>query len=239
MGSKTGIAIVLVIATFFLIPLLAGAVVQWLRPGRSWSRILLSFGGAFLLAVAVLHMLPELYESGGERIGLWLLGGFMLQVVLEHFSHGIEHGHMHAWGQGSVPFVVMLGLGIHAFVEGLPFAEPAVAADRPFLIGVLLHKFPMALALASLIRGSDVPEFKGWLLLIGFASAGPLGIVAGGLIGHGSDGTYLLNALAIALGMLLHISTTIIFESAPDHRFDAGRSGAVVVGALLALLLVH
>ena len=50
---------------------------------------------------------------------------------------------------------------------------------------------------------------------------------------------FLSHMLGLAIGMLLHISTTIIFESAPDHRFNAGRSIAVLIGAALAVLSVH
>ncbi|MBK6831332.1 MAG: hypothetical protein IPG92_11600 [Flavobacteriales bacterium] len=45
--------------------------------------------------------------------------------------------------------------------------------------------------------------------------------------------------LGLAIGMLLHISTTIIFESAPEHRFNAARFVAVIIGALLAALSIH
>ena len=50
---------------------------------------------------------------------------------------------------------------------------------------------------------------------------------------------FLSAALAIAIGMLLHISTTIIFESTPDHRFNAKRFITVLLGALLAILTSH
>ena len=49
----------------------------------------------------------------------------------------------------------------------------------------------------------------------------------------------LVRMLGLAIGMLLHISTTIIFESAPEHRFNAARFVAVIIGALLAALSIH
>ncbi len=229
----------MVLLAFFLVPLLAGVVVQFRPPGPRWSRLLLSFGGAFLLGVAVMHMLPELYAEGGEGIGVWLLGGFLLQVIMEHFSHGLEHGHMHAWKGSVVPTTMMISLGLHAFVEGLPFADAEVAADMPFVAGVLLHKFPMALALATVIRNSGVAVGKGWMLLLGFALAAPLGMLLGYQLPAEVAEVWLVRLLAVAIGMLLHISTTIIFESAPEHRFNTARSAAVLLGALLSLLAVH
>ena len=41
------------------------------------------------------YMLPELYEEGGEAIGGLAPSRVLLQVMLEAFSRGIEHGHVH------------------------------------------------------------------------------------------------------------------------------------------------
>ena len=62
------------VAAFFLLPLIAGALVRSLRPDAKWLRLLLSFSGAFLLGVVFMHMLPELYVEEGGHIGLWVVG---------------------------------------------------------------------------------------------------------------------------------------------------------------------
>lgn len=227
------------VLAFFLLPMLAGALVKVLHPEAKWLRLLLSFSGAFLLGVVFLHMLPELYAEEGSHIGFWVLGGFLLQVVLEFFSHGIEHGHMHFHGGKALPVVTLLSLCLHSYAEGIPFADPEVAGDMPFLIGVLLHKMPMAIALATVLLRSGAGGLSSWIMLITFALAAPLGIGTGLLIGGEEGHGFLHDMLGLAIGMLLHISTTIIFESAPDHRFNATRFVAVLVGAALAMLSVH
>jgi len=65
-----------------------------------------------------------------------------------------------------------------------------------------------------------------------------MGILVGHLVGEGIGMQPLDNMLALAIGMLLHISTTIIFESAPEHRFNAARFVAVLIGAGLAALML-
>jgi len=227
------------VAAFFLLPLIAGALVRSLRPDAKWLRLLLSFSGAFLLGVVFMHMLPELYVEEGGHIGLWVVGGFLLQVVLEFFSHGIEHGHMHFHGGKALPLVTLLSLCLHSFAEGIPFADPEVAGNLPFLIGVLLHKMPMAIALATVLLRAGTGGISSWTMLVVFALAAPLGIGTGMLIGAEEGHGFLHDMLGLAIGMLLHISTTIIFESAPDHRFNATRFVAVLLGAALALLSVH
>jgi zinc and cadmium transporter len=239
MADQALVMMFAVALAFMLVPLLSGAMVQWLRPDARLMRLLLSFSGAFLLAVVFLHMLPELYEEVGHGIGLWILGGFLLQVVLEFFSHGIEHGHMHATPGKALPFITLASLCLHSFAEGMPFADAEVAGNMPFLAGVLLHKMPMAVALATVLQRSNAGVGHTWTLLVVFALAAPLGIMAGHLVDSGAEGHFLDRMLALAIGMLLHISTTIIFESAPEHRFNAQRFAAVLVGAALGAVTMH
>lgn len=198
-----------------------------------------------MLSVTVLHMLPELYSRNSEHIGLWVLGGFMLQVVLEFFSRGIEHGHVHVHVQPhahsganhTLPLVTLLSLFIHSFTEGMPFADPRVGGDTVFVAGVLLHKLPMAIALATVLQRSAVGTGRSWATLSVFAVAAPLGILFGHHFGMRMGEEFLSGALALAIGMLLHISTTIIFETTPDHRFNAKRFATVLLGALLGVFL--
>lgn len=231
--------IAIVAILFFVVPLLAAGVVQWMKPGSRWLHLLLSFGGAFLLAVVFLHMLPELYEHAHLHIGYFILGGFLLQVLLEYLSRGIEHGHAHLpAGGGTLPFAVMFSLGIHSFLEGMPFAHKEVSGDLPFLMGVLLHKVPMAITLATVLSRAGMRKATAWTYILAFAAAAPLGIVAGVMAGNAMGGEVLQRLLGIAIGMLLHIGTTIIFESAPEHRMDRARSLAVLAGAAIGALSV-
>lgn len=234
----------IVALAFFALPLLAGAIVRLVGPGRRWLRLLLSFSGAFLVSVVFLHMLPELYEAEGAMVGAWVLAGFLLQVVLEFFSSGIEHGHIHVHDHAGgrhhpLPWITLASLSLHSFAEGMPFADAQVAGDLPFVTGVVLHKVPMAVALATVLLRSGVPVTWSWVMLGLFALAAPAGMWAGHLAGAWMDGHFLQHMLALAIGMLLHIGTTIIFESAPEHRFNATRFVAVLAGVVLAALSVH
>lgn len=229
------------IAVFIALPMLAGVWLQRREADSDLVKLLLAFSGAFLLSVTVVHMLPELYGRSGDTAGPWVLAGFMLQVVLEFFSRGIEHGHVHVQKGHShtLPFMTLLSLCLHSFAEGLPFADVSVRGNLPFVAGVLMHKAPMAIALATVLRRSDVPAMRYWSMIGIFALALPLGILIGRAGGERLGGEFLHAALAVAIGMLLHISTTIIFESTPDHRFNAKRFITVLAGAGLAFLSMH
>ncbi|MGV9011168.1 MAG: ZIP family metal transporter [Flavobacteriales bacterium] len=233
------------IILFLMLPLVAGAWVRFRTTDAGHIKLLLAFSGAFLLGITVLHMLPELYERHAGQPGLWLLAGFMLQVVLEFFSHGIEHGHIHAHahkpshGGFAVPATTLGSLFIHSFTEGMPFADPRVGGDTAFVAGVLLHKLPMAIALATILQRSGTGVGRSWAVLMVFAVAAPLGMLFGHFFGEALGEGFLTAALAVAIGMLLHISTTIIFETTPDHRFNVRRFLTVLAGVALALLSMH
>ena len=86
----------LIVSILFLSALLSGIAVFFVkRDNTQLLKLVLSFSGAYLFAITVLHLIPEVYHSNqtpGEIIGLYILGGFLFQLILEHVSQGIEHG---------------------------------------------------------------------------------------------------------------------------------------------------
>ena len=80
----------------FLSTFASGWLVVWFSGGKRLPRkLLLAFSGAFLFTLSLVHLIPEVYAQGGTGVGVWVLGGFLLQLVLELFSEGLEHGHVH------------------------------------------------------------------------------------------------------------------------------------------------
>ena len=78
-----------------LATIIGGSVPLW---SKRWSeqsmKYLLAFSGAFLLSITLLHLLPETIETSGHSAGLLILAGFFLQLVIQRFTHGVEHGHI-------------------------------------------------------------------------------------------------------------------------------------------------
>ena len=212
------------------------------------NKIFLSFSGAYLLSISVLHLLPDIYSSGNNYIGVFILAGFVLQLVLEFISEGIEHGHFHHHqkGKNAFPLAIITGLCIHTFLEGMPLAANLDAEDfslsgNSLLIGIILHNIPISFVLVTMLLKSGLSKNTaiGYLLL--FALTAPLGLIAGKLAGNffteGLADFY--NAmLAIVVGIFLHVSTTILFESTDNHRFNLIKSVAVLTGIALALLML-
>lgn len=235
-------------AALFALVLTGGIAALFFRNSQKLFPIIMAFCGAYILGILILHLLPDIYGStehlahhhegteGGAHdahqhthnlIGLWVVGGFMLQLLLEQVSLGIEHGHLHDHLHSSRPsfaFQVMAALSVHAFVEGLPLAGYGVfhathhsemqQHDHLFL-SVILHKAPEAFALVLLMLSSHFRMKTIWICLILFSMMSPLGAAIGDYA-HFEEDT-LRKVIAIVVGTLLHIATTILFEGEHEH----------------------
>ena len=58
----------------------------------------------------------------------------------------------------------------------------------------------------------------------------PLGLYSGHLFSQMA--IYSNEIMAIVIGIFLHISTTILFESSEDHKFSLYKISTIIVGAI-------
>lgn len=217
------------------------------NPSQTLLKLLLSFSGAFLFSITVLHLMPEVYENGGSGIGAWILLGFLIQIVLEFFSEGIEHGHMHIHHNGEghhFPVSMMISLSLHSFMEGMPLGSidsgnGGHEHQNGLLYGIILHHVPVAIALVSMLAGSGISKSKILLNLFLFAAMAPLGSITSQQL-HQQTVQNLTQLypylMAVVIGIFLHISTTILFESSSNHRFHLYKMLAIVSGGVIGLL---
>ena len=242
--------------------LIGGGFAQYLssRGGNAQRRfqqsilpLLLSFSGAYLLGIAAMELMPTVFRDPELHTGIWVLSGFLIQLLLESFSQGVEHGHVHAHAHAGAGYAVsiMVGLGIHALLEGLPLgavtdisahahAHVHAHADGGHLLwGIVLHKIPAAFALALLLRTSDFSAAFTWACLLTFACLSPLGAAAGAWVSI--DPVWTNRVLALVVGSFLHISTTIIFEAdgGRGHGISPKKLVVVLTGVLIAYLTAH
>ena len=215
---------------------IAGAiVVEIFKPKKGRNiQMLLTFSGAYLLAVSILHLLPELFSHNtNEHIGLYILGGFLIQIVLEYFSQGIEHGHFHK--KNVIPFSVLISLCLHALLEGVPLGGHLHdSAQNALLTGIVLHKMPVAIVLMTFFLQSNMQKTKAYFYLLLFALMAPLGVFAGDLFT--TIANFHNEIMAMVIGIFLHISTTILFESSDGHKFSSQKILSIIVGACIAIL---
>ncbi|MCU0428682.1 MAG: ZIP family metal transporter [Cytophagaceae bacterium] len=232
----------------FLITFAAGAAL-FLFPtfDKAKFKSVLSFSGAYLFAITVVHIFPEIFHEN-ERYtaaAVFVLIGFFMQLALDFFSTGVEHGHIHLHHHDHhFPMSIFLALCVHSFLEGTLLVHPEHASQHEhshgLMFGLLLHKIPESFALASVLVHHLGKKRKAMLALIAYALCSPLGVWVSewmntsGLI----QSEYMYYLFATVAGNFLFISTTIFFEASPsDHSFKGNRLLIFMFGAATAVLL--
>lgn len=229
----------MIVSILFFSAFLGGISVFFIkRDNIRLLKLILAFSGSYLFAITVLHLIPDVYSNHNDVIGLFVLGGFLFQLLLEQFSEGIEHGHMHYNGEkGIFPLGIMISLCVHAFLEGMPLSG---GHQNPLLFGIALHHIPAAFALASLLLSSALSKGKIIFMIAIFAAMSPLGHILSNTIKESSINDisqYYDRMMAVVIGIFLHISTTILFESSTlDHKFHRQKIVVVMLGIGVSLL---
>ncbi|MFY9310407.1 MAG: ZIP family metal transporter [Bacteroidia bacterium] len=226
----------------FLSVIISGLSVLFVNISSKNLKLILSFSGAFLFAICALHLIPEVYSAGTPHIGVYILIGFFAQILLEFLSEGIEHGHIHVHKhhhkEHAFPYAMMIGLSVHSFLEGMPLANIGTHSHDSLLTGIVMHNIPIAMALMTMLLQSHISKRNAIFWLILFALVTPLGTFTSYAIGQNmieGFAVYFDRIMGVVIGIFLHISTTILFESTENHRFNLIKFIVILMGAGFAL----
>ena len=185
---------------------------------------LVSLSAGVLLGTALLHVLPEAFESKAPPQALFatLLGGLLFFWLLEkaelyrhvHHHEGDGHGHHHHFdaehaGRGGLS--VLVGDGIHNFCDGIIIAA-AFLADPTLgwvtAAAVVAHEIPQEAGDFIVLLNAGFSRRKAlfYNMLSGLAA------VAGGVLGY-----YLVGPFAGMLPYLLVVaSSSFIYVAVAD-----------------------
>ena len=226
----------------FFVPLISGLSYYIFKNGDNKIRLklFLAFSGSYLFSISILHILPEIYSHQENHIGIYILVGFFFQILLELFSEGIEHGHVHKQKSLAFPTAIIFSLCVHSFLEGMPLAKNSDldATHNSLLTGIVLHHIPVAFALMSMLLDSKLKNSTAIICLLLFSFMAPFGALVSNTISQNMVvdlSLYFDKMMGIVVGIFLHISTTILFESSENHRFNLYKFTVIFIGALLAI----
>ncbi|GAA3518093.1 hypothetical protein GCM10022393_35260 [Aquimarina addita] len=209
-------------------------IVYIFKPNNQKSlKLLLAFSGAFLLAITIFNLLPEVFEDHtyAKQTGVWIMVGILLQKILEYFSKGAEHGHIHLNKETTnIPVLLFISLGIHAILEGFPIHN-----TEGILVGIIIHKIPVAMILTTFLIKTEIKKPVILLFLILFALMTPLGtfIAENFEVVQG----YYKEITALVIGIFLHVSTTILFENNEGHTFNISKLLIILLATITAYLI--
>lgn len=253
--------LIAILVLFLPVTILGILTILYTEKLKKFNSYFLSFSGAFLLSILALHIFPEVYESEITNIGIYVLVGFLVQVFLEYLSQGIEHGHVHGTSSKSFPYGILISLCVHAFIEGIPI-EMEIHGDlheacehghyhahahhhhnslwegSPLLLGIMVHKVPVGITLVMLLMAKEIKKSKVIVSLLLFALMAPLGLLLAHVGMSKGEGmaSFLEISQAIVMGMLLHIASTILFESDGGHHKNLRKLFTMILGMLVAFL---
>lgn len=225
------IAIILGVAVWSLMTLVGRRVPDNVMRGVT------VFGGAFLLGVCVLALLPEATE-GASRLPLFcILAGFLIQQLLEGLSAHAEHGHVEDHDHGVPIFGLMLGLCLHAFLEGMPIVESNGTVNQGLVWGIVIHNIPVSLILVALLAAHRMGFWKVLVLLVLFGAMSPAGSLVNLYIVQPDEEQQQM-IIGLVIGVLLHVSSSILFDH-KRHGFSWLNIGLIVLAFAVTYLIIH
>ncbi|WP_442266229.1 ZIP family metal transporter [Tenacibaculum sp. ZS6-P6] len=219
--------------------LFGGIFVLYKKPNKLYTRLLLAFSGSYLLSVTILHLLPEVYTNTQDEhrlhtFGILILIGILIQSILESFSKGAEHGHVHLHSNSNTfPWLLFISLSLHAFSEGLPIHN----SNDNLLWAIVVHKIPIAIILTTFFLHSKFSKLKTFFFLFLFSLMSPIGYYLGETINWIQH--YHQEITSLIIGVFLHISTIILFESSENHKFNLQKFTAILLGIILTIFTLH
>ena len=137
---------------------LGGFLLVRRSPSARALRYFVALGAGFMLAAAVLEMVPEGLNLNPRWAPLLMLVGYCGVHLLEHtlvpHFHFGEETHHHEFLSARTSYSVLLGLATHTFFDGVAIGSGFVLSHWLGLVlflAVFLHKIPEGFTIASVM----------------------------------------------------------------------------------------
>jgi len=137
---------------------LGGVLLVRRSPSARALRYFVALGAGFMLAAALLEMVPEGIRMNARWAPLLVLAGYCGVHLLEHtlvpHFHFGEETHHHEFLSSRKSYSVLLGLAAHTFFDGIAIGSGFVVANWLgwlLFVAVFLHKLPEGFTVASVM----------------------------------------------------------------------------------------
>jgi len=214
-----------------------GAVIVQKNWERSYLRYFVALGSGFMLATALLEMLPESMQLAPKRAPLLILAGYFLVHLFEHtvspHFHFGEETHPEEFVAAHKGYSVLLGLAIHTFFDGIAIASGFLVS--PWLgwvifLAVFLHKMPEGFTAASVMLASGRSRRVAWAASAFLGAATLAGVLTMAAFRHSvADG------LPVSAGVTLYVAASDLI---PEVNKEPGIGMAVMVFVGVGTLFV-
>ena len=213
-----------------------GAIIVQRNWERSYLKYFVALGSGFMLATALVEMIPQSL-SLHQRGLLFVLVGYLLMHLFEHtltpHFHFGEEVHKEEFSGGHLGYSVLVALLMHTFFDGIAIASGFLISDWlgwVIFLAVFLHKIPEGFTVASvmLAAGRSRNIALGASALLGAATV--LGVLTMSLLQR-----WLSAGLPISAGVTLYVAASDLI---PEVNKEPGIRMALVVFVGVAMLFV-
>jgi zinc and cadmium transporter len=205
-----------------------GAVIVHRRWHQSYLKYFVALGAGFMLATALVEMVPASVRLRGTDAGFLVLVGYLIvhffeHTVSPHFHFG-EETHEDEFVQKHKSWSVLLGLIIHTFFDGIAIASAFLLSTWLgwiVFMAVFLHKIPEGFTVASVMLASGRSRAMAWGSSVLLGGATLLGVL-----------TMVITRQAVSVGLPLSAGVTIYVAASdliPEVNREPGIKMALVV----------
>jgi zinc and cadmium transporter len=204
---------------------------------RAYLKYFVALGAGFMLATALVEIVPLSLELRGKSAAFLVLVGYLIihffeHTVTPHFHFG-EETHEAEFIPGHKPYSVLLGLLIHTFFDGIAIASGFIISNWlgwVIFLAVFLHKVPEGFTVASVMLASGGSRRSAWAASALLGAATVAGVLAMALLRH--EVTF---GLPLSAGVTIYVSASDLM---PEVNREPGVRMALVVFLGVGLLFV-
>ena len=218
-----------------------GLVLVRARGVEKYLRYFVALGAGFLVATAVLEMMPEGLKQNPHMGPVLIMAGYCMMHLLEHtinaHFHFGEETHHGEFISRHTSNSVLAGLSVHALFDGVAIGSGFVVSTGLgvlIFLAILLHKAPEGFTMASVMLASGRSRAMAFYSAVGLAAATLAGVLVIEMVP-----SWLAYGLPISAGVALYVAAT---DLVPEVNREPGIRMALVffagVGGFLLLRLL-
>jgi ZIP family zinc transporter/zinc and cadmium transporter len=202
-----------------------------------YLRYFVALGAGFLIATAILEMMPEGLRLSPRLGPVLIMGGYCVVHLLEHtinahFHYG-EETHHDEFISRHTGNSVLVGLSVHALFDGVAIGSGFALQEWLgwlIFLAILLHKAPEGFTMASVMLASGRSRAVALSSAAALAAATLAGVLVIGLVPR-----LVLYGLPISAGVALYVGAT---DLVPEVNREPGIRMALVFFAGVAGFLL-
>src|SRR5207249_2988896 len=205
-----------------------GAIIVQKHWERSYLKYFVALGAGFMLATAIIEIVPTSFELRGRSAAFLILLGYLIihffeHTVTPHFHFG-EETHHDQFVRGHHGYSVLLALIIHTFFDGIAIASGFIISSWlgwVIFLAVFLHKIPEGFTVASVMLASGRSKQLAWGASVMLGGATFAGVLTMALLKH-----------EVGIGLPLSGGVTIYVAASdlmPEVNREPGGKMAMVV----------